>query len=204
MQLLLIRHALPLRSDDGSDPDLAETGVAQAARLPDALSRFPIRRIISSPQRRAYRTAEPVATALGLTIDVDERLAEYDRRLSHYIPLEQVRSELPEEWDRIRRGELPPAVDVDAFGRRVSAALRDIVDNCDHEDTVAAFSHGGVINVALHQILGTARLLSFPIAYASITLLRYSRGGEPTVAGVNNVEHVWDLLPRNRSEIPSA
>ncbi|MGB9308214.1 MAG: histidine phosphatase family protein, partial [Mycobacterium sp.] len=38
MQLLLVRHALPLRSDhgEGSDPDLSETGLAQIARLPEA------------------------------------------------------------------------------------------------------------------------------------------------------------------------
>jgi broad specificity phosphatase PhoE len=63
---------------------------------------------------------------------------------------------------------------------------------------VAVFSHGGVINVLLHQILGTARLLSFPIDYASITRLLYARTGQATVAAVNGTEHVWDLLPRNR------
>jgi hypothetical protein len=51
--------------------------------------------------------------------------------------------------------------------------------------------------VILHRILVTQRLLSFPIDYASITRLRYSRRGEFTVAEVNGTEHVWDLLPRN-------
>ena len=51
----------------------------------------------------------------------------------------------------------------------------------------------------LHEILGTAKLLSFPIEYASVTRLRYSRSGTAAVAGVNDVEHVWDLLPRGRS-----
>ena len=60
------------------------------------------------------------------------------------------------------------------------------------------FSHGGVINVILHEVLGTERLLSFPIEYASVTLLRYSRTGRATVGAVNNVEHVWDLLPRSK------
>lgn len=99
------------------------------------------------------------------------------------------------------RGELPPAVDVDAFRRRVDAALADIVAAADLHDTVAVFSHGGVINLVLHRILGTAKVLSFPIDYTSVTLLRYSRNGEPSVAGVNGVEHVWDLLPRNRPEV---
>ena len=55
-----------------------------------------------------------------------------------------------------------------------------------------------MINVLLHQILGTPRLLSFPIDYVSVTRLLYSRSGETTVVSTNGTEHVWDLLPRNQ------
>ncbi|MCV7198809.1 histidine phosphatase family protein [Mycobacterium angelicum] len=200
MQLLLVRHALPLRSDhgEGSDPDLSEDGLAQVARLPEALARFPISRVVSSPQRRAIQTAEPVAAVRGLPVDVDERFAEYDRNLPAYIPVEQIRNEFPEEWARMAQGHLPSAVDEDAFRARVRAAVDDVVAAADPDDTVAAFSHGGVINVVLHEILGTARLLSFPIDYASVTRLLFSRSGQATVATVNSTEHVWDLLPRNQ------
>jgi probable phosphoglycerate mutase len=200
MQLLLVRHALPLRSEhgEGSDPDLSETGFAQVARLPEALTRFPVSRVVSSPQRRAIATAEPVAAARGLPVEIDDRLAEYDRDLPSYIPVEQIRSEFPEEWARMARGHLPSAVDEDAFRARVRAALDGLVAAADPEDTIAVFSHGGVINVMLHEILGTARLLSFPIDYASLTRLLFSRSGQATVATVNSTEHVWDLLPRNQ------
>ena len=41
MQLLVIRHALPLRTEpgQGADPDLSPEGVEQAKRLPEALAR---------------------------------------------------------------------------------------------------------------------------------------------------------------------
>lgn len=200
MQLLLIRHALPLRSDhgEGSDPDLSDDGLAQVARLPQALARFPICRVVSSPQRRAVQTAEPVAAARELAIDIDERFAEYDRDLPAYIPVEQIRNEFPQEWARMAEGHLPSAVDEDAFRARVRAAVDDVVAAAGPDETVAAFSHGGVINVVLHEILGTSRLLSFPIDYASVTRLLFSRTGQPTVATVNSTEHVWDLLPRNQ------
>jgi probable phosphoglycerate mutase len=199
MQVLLVRHALPLRSEhgQGSDPDLSDEGMAQIARLPGALARFPISRVVSSPQRRAIRTAEPVAAARELSVEVDDRFAEYDRDLPVYIPIEQIREENPEEWARLAQGHLPSVVDEDAFRARVLAAVDDLVAAADPEDTVAVFSHGGVINLLLHEILGTARLLSFPVDYASVSRLLYSRSGQATVAGVNAVEHVWDLLPRN-------
>lgn len=200
MQVLLVRHALPLRSEhgQGSDPDLSEEGVAQIARLPEALARFPISRVISSPQRRAIQTAEPVAAARQLSVEIDDRFAEYDRDLPVYIPVEQIRAENPKEWERLAQGHLPSAVDEDAFRARIRAAIDDLVTSADPEDTVAVFSHGGVINLLLHEILGTKRLLSFPVDYASVTRLLYSRTGQATVAGVNGVEHVWDLLPRNQ------
>ncbi len=200
MQVLLVRHALPLRSQpgEGSDPDLSEQGWAQVERLPEALARFPISRVVSSPQRRAIQTAEPVAAARELNLEIDHRFAEYDRDLPVYIPVEQIKAERPEEWARLAQGHLPSAVDEGAFRARVRAAVDDLVAAAEPEDTVAVFSHGGVINVLLHEILGTPRLLSFPVDYASVTRLLFSRSGEATVAGVNAVEHVWDLLPRNQ------
>jgi broad specificity phosphatase PhoE len=200
MQVLLVRHALPLRSEhgEGSDPLLSEEGLAQVERLPKALARFPISRVVSSPQRRAIQTAEPVAAACRLAVEIDDRFAEYDRDLPLYIPIEQIRAEMPEEWARVAQGHLPSAVDEDAFQARVRAGVDDLVAAANPEDTVAVFSHGGVINVLLHEILGTARLLSFPVDYASVTRLLFSRSGQATVASVNSTEHVWDLLPRNQ------
>ena len=200
MQLLLVRHALPLRSEpgQGSDPRLSAEGIEQAARLPDALRRFPIRRLVSSPQIRAVQTAAPVADALGVPVEVDQRLAEYDRDLPHYVPVEQIAAENPAELQRLLNGQLPSGVDEAEFLGRVRASVDDLVAGADHDDTVAVFSHGGVINVLLYQILGTERLLSFHVDYASVTRLLSSRSGRLAVAGVNATEHVWDLLPRNK------
>jgi broad specificity phosphatase PhoE len=133
MQVLLVRHALPLRSEhgEGSDPDLSADGLAQVGRLPKALARFPISRVVSSPQRRAIQTAEPVAAARELTVEIDDRFAEYDRDLPLYIPVEQIRAEMPEEWARLAQGHLPSAVDEDAFQARVRAAVDDLVAAAD-------------------------------------------------------------------------
>ncbi|MBS4727813.1 histidine phosphatase family protein [Mycobacterium sp. SM1] len=200
MQLLLVRHAVPLRSEhgQGSDPELSDDGLAQTARLPQALARYPISRVVSSPQRRAVQTAAPVAAARGLPVEVDERFAEYDRELPAYIPVEQIREEHPQQWARLASGQLPNSVDEEAFRARVRAGVEDVVSMADHRDTVAVFSHGGVINVVLHEILGTTRLLSFPIDYASVTRLLFSRAARASVVTVNCTDHVWDLLPRNR------
>lgn len=198
MQLLIIRHALPLRSEpgQGSDPHLSEEGFEQAKRLPEALARFPISRLVSSPQRRAVQTAEPVAEALGLTVDIDDRLAEYDRDLSHYTPVEEISEE---DMRRLANGELPSGVDQPAFIARVKAGVDDIVKSAGREETVALFSHGGVINALVHDVMATERLLCVQVDYAGITRVLYSSTRETFfVAGINATEHVWDLLPRNQ------
>ncbi|GAA2571336.1 histidine phosphatase family protein [Mycolicibacterium diernhoferi] len=182
---------------EGSDPQLSEQGIEQSRRLPDALARFPVNRLVSSPQRRAIQTAGPLSEKLGLSVEVDPRLAEYDRDLGHYVPIEQIAKENPEEMARLAAGKLPSAVDEAEFTGRVIAAVEDLVAAGDHEDTVAVFSHGGVINVALHHILGTERLLSFHVDYVSVTRVLSSRSGRLMVGSVNGTEHVWDLLPRN-------
>jgi broad specificity phosphatase PhoE len=200
VQLLLVRHALPLRSEpgQGSDPELSEEGIEQAKRLPDALARFPISRLVSSPQIRSVQTAQPVADALGLAVEVDERLAEYDRDMEHYIPIEQIAAEFPQELERLASGHLPSTVDETAFLARINAGIRGLVASGNHEDTVAVFSHGGVINGLLHTILGTEKILCFNVDYAGVTRLLSSREGNLYVAAVNGTEHVWDLLPRNQ------
>jgi probable phosphoglycerate mutase len=200
VQLLLIRHALPLRSEpgQGSDPDLSEEGIEQAKRLPEALARFPITRLVSSPQRRSIQTAQPVSDVLGLTVEIDERLAEYDRDMEHYIPIEQIAAEFPEELARLAQGHLPSSVDEPAFLARINAGIRDLAAAGEHEDTVSVFTHGGVINGLVHTILGTEKILCVNVDYAGITRLLSSREGNFYVAAVNSTEHVWDLLPRNR------
>ena len=107
------------RHGEGSDPDLSEEGLAQVGRLPKALSRFPIARVVSSPQRRAIQTAEPVAAARELAVEIDNRFAEYDRDLRLYIPVEQIREETPKSGLRLAQGRLPSGVDEDSFRARV-------------------------------------------------------------------------------------
>ena len=219
MQLVLVRHAQPHRVATASgfaDPGLTEVGAEQARRVPAAIARLEgdghrIARVVSSPQVRARETAAPTAAKLGLPVDILDGLAEYDRDLPVYVPIEDARraaaggSEggdaaqraIADLYNRIKSGHLPEQVDGAAFFARVSAAVGEIVSAAGHSDTVVAFAHGGVINILLQHALALERPLTFPIDYCSITRILYSRTGRRTVATVNENGHVWDLLPRN-------
>jgi broad specificity phosphatase PhoE len=114
------------------------------------------------------------------------------------VPIAQIAAVFPAELERLASGHLPSSVDEAAFLARINAGIRDLVSAGHHEDTVAVFSHGGVINGLLHGILGTEKILCVNVDYAGITRLLSSRQGNLYVAAVNGTEHVWDLLPRNR------
>ncbi|OZD56870.1 histidine phosphatase family protein [Rhodococcus sp. 06-1460-1B] len=198
MQLVLVRHALPRRSESSADPDLDELGVEQSRRVPNALARFTVSRVVSSSQQRAIRTAQPLAERLGLEITTDDRLTEYDRDFGGYVPIEAAKTEFRDAYDRIKAGHLPEQVDEQAFRRRVLAGVADIVSTAAHSDTVVLFAHGGVVNMLLQDILQTPKVLGFPIDYCSVTRVLFSRSGARSVSSVNETAHVWDLLPRNR------
>jgi len=80
MSTILLRHASAGdRSTWGGDDRLRpldEGGYAQALALADALAERGIARVVSSPYVRCVETVEPLAAALGLAVELDERLAE--------------------------------------------------------------------------------------------------------------------------------
>ncbi|MGH2977676.1 MAG: SixA phosphatase family protein, partial [Gaiellaceae bacterium] len=61
--------------DDRLRP-LDARGRAQAAGLVELLRPLGVRRVISSPYVRCVQTVEPLAAALGLQVEQDDRLAE--------------------------------------------------------------------------------------------------------------------------------
>ncbi len=200
VQLILVRHGQPVRvvnAVGAADPALAAVGVEQAERVPAALSQHRVVRVVSSPQRRARDTAAPTAAKLGLDVEVIDDLAEYDRDLPAYIPIEDAKVEFRAVYEQIKAGNFPPQIDGHAFKSRVLDTVAEIAAAADPADTVLAFTHGGVINVLLQQILGLERPLTFPIDYCSITRILFSRNGRRTAATINENGHVWDLLPRN-------
>jgi phosphohistidine phosphatase SixA len=78
VSLLLNRHALAghrseWQGDDRVRP-LDERGRRQAEALVDALAKYELDRIVSSPFVRCVQTVEPLAEARGLEIELDEQL----------------------------------------------------------------------------------------------------------------------------------
>jgi broad specificity phosphatase PhoE len=196
MELILIRHGLPLRTEPTGgkrtsvpDPDLSPVGQDQAIRLADWIAYSPITQIYSSPLRRAIQTVQPLSETLGLPIVVEPELREIDFGEDSYIPIEDL---MPGDarwafWRDVMADQGSELIMT--FRKRVGVAVRDLVARHPGE-TVAAACHGGVINAALAEVLGTARTFAFEIGYSSVTRIIVSRQGRLRVSSVNDVSHL--------------
>ena len=166
MELLLIRHALPVRIDEGTadgpaDPHLSPLGVAQAEALAAWLADEQVDAIWCSPMRRARETAAPVAERARPADHVDEGLSEFDRDAASYIPIEELKAANDPRWYEVpERPEQFEADVVEAVERVVAA---------HPGQRVAVVCHGGVINAYAGHVLGIDDPLFFLPAYTSIS-----------------------------------
>ena len=178
------------------DPPLSEQGRAQAAQLAKRLAWRRPHAIYASDLKRAVETAEPIAAATGLPVQPMTELREiflgeweglHTAELAERYPEAWARWTVEPNWDLVPGGE-----GADAFEGRVGSALDGVLERHPHADSIVV-THGGVIQVALHRILGkpSRGLFPFRISNASITLIE-RRDGRVVVAGVNDVGHLGD------------
>ncbi|QYG92859.1 histidine phosphatase family protein [Iamia sp. SCSIO 61187] len=193
MELLLVRHALPVRLEGAgvpADPHLSAEGRDQAERLA-AVWAGDVDAVWTSPLQRARETAAPLAAALGVEAVVDDDLAEMDRDADAYIPLEELRRD-PLAWAEAVEAWVGPegAALRAAFRRRVVAAVDRIVA-AHRGQRVAVVCHGGTINAALAEVLGLEEQLFFEPGYTSVSRVLAGAGGARQVLSVNETWH-WD------------
>lgn len=199
MEIVLVRHALPVRVDatsDGSpaDPGLAPPGYEQARRVVQALAGDEVTALYTSPAARARQTAAPLAAALGLEPVVEPGLAEFDSADRSYVPVEELRAAGDPRWAELVRGDLYSAgVDPVAFRARVVAAVESVVVRHPGGRAVL-FTHAGACNAYLGHLLDQTRALWFAPAYCSVSRVGAARDGRRGVVSLNETGHVRDLL----------
>jgi broad specificity phosphatase PhoE len=162
----LIRHGRPAAGwGEDDDPGLDETGRGQAKAVADRLLALapPDRptRVVSSPLRRCRETAQPLADALGVEVEIDPRVGEIP------TPAGLAAAERP-AWLREAMGgawsQIKGDIDYDAWRRQVAAALAGRA-GC------AVFSHFVAINAVVSHIAGEEGVVLFRPDHTSTTVL---------------------------------
>jgi len=195
VELLLIRHALPVRKEGfagPADPVLAEAGHEQARRLGDYLAAEQLDAVYSSPLQRARQTAEPLAARQGLTVIIDDGVAEYDRHHNEYVPIEELKAANDPRWQALLAGDLGvPDVDPYDFRENVVRAIERIIERHPGRTKVAVVCHGGVINAYVSYMLTLADPTGFFYPnYTSIHRIAAARTGERSILTINETAHL--------------
>jgi broad specificity phosphatase PhoE len=198
-EVLLIRHG---RSADvvpgtaeSSDPGLHEIGRAQAHALAKRLANKQIDAIYASHLARAVQTAQPLADARGLPVNVVEDLqevllgdwgeGEFRRRAAIGDP-EFLAAMATGRWDAIPGAER----DEDLRARVTTTVLGLRTAHVDQ--TIAVVSHGGAINACLAGLLEIDRSHIAAIENTSITTVHLREGAPARLITMNDCNHVYD------------
>ena len=196
VEFILVRHGLPERIERSSglaDPALTETGLEQANRLANWLENEPIQHIVASPKLRARQTAEPLAHKLGLEIEIIDEFSEIDRSSKAYIPVEELRRENHEIYEKMKQGSWKELgyLDPELFKIEVVAAFDKLVSRYQEGDCVVIVAHGGTLNAIASHVIGLETMFFVHLDYTSISRLStgdWDRGLR--LATINETAHL--------------
>ncbi len=207
-EVFIIRHGDAIPGEDEIIPSgiyddlpLSRIGREQAQALAGRLDNTGFDAIYSSPLRRCMETAAPLAERLGIKVTIVPDLKEIRLGEVHPLPsdvndlaaLTQALKERQNDivriagasgnWDSIENSEPSKA-----FRKRVVEAL-DGIANRHIGGRIAVFSHGGVVNAYVAEVLGLERDFFFPAANTSISVVRVS-GKHRVLYVLNDLAHV--------------
>jgi len=209
MRQYLVRHGESVfnveeRVQGQADVELSALGRRQAEAIAAWTRSLPplvrIDEIWSSPLRRARDTAQVIADALGLPLQIEDRLRELHAGIFQGHLWADLESRFPEEVARWRSGDahyrIPEGESRTQLAARGHEALAALADRDAAHMIVVA--HGGVLTAALgsllgreHPLLATAAERPFTklpaLANASLTLLDWPG---PRLVAFNQTDHL--------------
>jgi len=201
--MILVRHGQSTwnrehRIQGQLDPPLSDEGRRQAELLGRRLAGRRLAGFYASDLKRAFETAEAIAPVVNLNPEPTPGLREIFLGEWEGLRTEEIATRFPHAWARWGAEPdwdlVPGGEGAVPFETRVIATLDEILDRHSHGD-VLVVTHGGVIQVALHRVIGrpSRGLFPFKIQNASISMIEV-RDGRMVIGGSNDVGHLEPAL----------
>lgn len=184
------------------DPPLSQEGRLQAGLLGARLAGRSFVAAYTSDLKRAAETAAAIGRLTRTEPEPLEGLREIFLGEWEGLTSEQIAERYPEAWSRwVEEPDwdvVPGGEGAALFEARVASALDEIFSRHSHGD-ILVVTHGGVIQIALHRVVGrpSRGLFPFKIQNASISILE-RRDGRMVIGGVNDVAHLEPALVTER------
>jgi broad specificity phosphatase PhoE len=197
--LLLVRHGQSTwnqehRIQGQLDPPLSVDGRKQVASLGRRLAGRHFAGLYASDLKRALETATLIGKAVGLQPTPMVELREIYLGEWEGLRADELSTRFPEAWagwtDEPNWDLVPGGEGSAPFEARVEGAM-DLIFQRHQQGDVLVVTHGGVIQVALHHVVGRpARgIFVFRIQNASLSVIE-KREGRLLVSGVNDIGHL--------------
>jgi broad specificity phosphatase PhoE len=200
---MLVRHGQSTwnrehRIQGQLDPPLSGEGRRQAELLGHRLAghRFP--GFYASDLKRAFQTAEAIGAIIGRDPEPEPGLREIFLGEWEGLRSDEIAERYPEAWARWSEEPnwdlVPGGEGMARFEARVTAALDAILQRHAHSE-VLVVTHGGVIQAALHRVIGRPShgLFPFKIQNASISRIEKTEA-RMIIAGSNDIAHLEPAL----------
>jgi broad specificity phosphatase PhoE len=196
---LLLRHgqtpmSVQKRYAGRSDVPLTDAGVQQAAAAAKRLAPAGLGVIVTSPLRRAARTAQEVAAATGAAIATDEGFREADFGAWEGLTFAEVRRRWPAElraWLADPAAAPPGGESLAEVSERVTAALHRVLAGFGRQ-TVLIVSHVTPIKtlVAAALLAPPAALHRMHLDVAALCEIDWYADGPAVLRSFNDTGHL--------------
>lgn len=198
-RLIFIRHGESTWNRDRRiqgqlDPPLSELGQEQARAVARRLASRPVDALYTSDLLRASQTAEQIALSTGLAAAPMQELREIFLGEWEGLQSDDIAKRFPAEWAAwIREPSwdiVPGGEGAEVFEQRVDSALEQLFERHPQGDAIVV-THGGVIQVALHRVVGRSShgIFAFRISNASMSVVE-RRGARMVIGTVNDTSHL--------------
>jgi len=197
--LLMVRHgetelSAEKRFSGRGDPELTERGAEQARAVAARLASYEVTAVVSSPLRRAARTAEIVGEVLGVEVGVDDGLIETDFGAWEGLTFGEARAQWPDAMQAWLDDPAvaPPAGESFASVFARVAAVRERLTRDHPAGRVAVVSHVTPIKAMVRDALGAPAQVLFRmnLDLASLTTVDWYADGPGVLTGFNDVSHL--------------
>ena len=177
---------------------LNEEGLSQANAAARALKRMPpksLTQLVSSDLGRTLQTAVPIAAALGLPVQQDNRLRERAFGVFEGLERTQMQAQYPQEFARWQSRDphyrVPGGESLEDMRARLSASFHEMAARWPHENVVV-ISHGGVLDVLYRIAMNIASEAprTWTLANASLNLIAIDAALQWKVLDWGDVAHL--------------
>ncbi len=175
------------------DPPLNERGRAQAAALAVAFAaRTPPAAIVSSPLHRTRETAEMIAGACGMPVEIDDRLVEVDYGVWDGHPFADLPPDLVRRWRTDARFTPEGGESLADVRARMTGCATDLLARAtEHRAAILAVSHVSPIKAAVLWALALDDLFSWRLRLDVASITRITPGPDgPVLLTFNETGHL--------------